>query len=442
MRLCVTWGLIAGLAVVAVGWGVWIGRSPVPPRPGDLATHVDDSWYERLPLDPASATNAYLARVPGEMRARGEAYSDSRLWAFEFRVLALLLATGLLCTTRFAARTQDVFRRWSSRPGVIDLGCALAYFAAMFVLTLPAEIYATFLRPRSFGFSDQPFPAWLGDEIVNWGVFTAFYLVAVLAIYRLIRRRPTQWVAGAVTVYVVLRVLYALLSPGVIEPLTNEFRPLADGPQKQQIVALARANGITYVAVVTSDASRQTRLLNAHVSGLGGTSRISVDDNTLRHTSDPMLRAVVAHEIGHYVLGHEVESVVTDSVIAAAGFLLIALCMRLLIGRFGSAWGIFGSGDIAGLPVFWGLYLLWGFASQPIDTAFSRVQEHQADLYSLNAARSPHGLAEFMIHDADAARLVPTTLEYVLFYSHPSDAERVRTAMDWRAATAALAPLR
>ena len=213
MRLCATWSLIAALAVVAVGWGAWIGRSPVPPRPSDLATHVDESWYERLPLDPASATSAYLARVPEEMRTRGEAYSDSRLRVFEFRLLALLLATGLFCATGFAARTRDLVGRWTSRPGLIDSGVALAYFAAMFALTLPAEIYATF-------------------------------------------------------------------------------------------------------------------------------------------------------------------------------------------------------------------------------------QEHQADLYSLNAARSPHGLAEFMIHDADTARLVPTTLEFVLFYTHPSDAERVRAAMDWRAAMAALPPVR
>jgi STE24 endopeptidase len=66
------------------------------------------------------------------------------------------------------------------------------------------------------------------------------------------------------------------------------------------------------------------------------------------------------------------------------------------------------------------------------------VYERQADLYGLNASQAPHGMAEFMIHDADTARLAPTLLEYALFYDHPSDAERVMTAMRWRASEAAL----
>lgn len=92
-------------------------------------------------------------------------------------------------------------------------------------------------------------------------------------------------------------------------------------------------------------------------------------------------------------------------------------------------------GDISCLPVFWGLFLLWGFASLPASNAVSRDFERQADLYGLNASQAPLGLAEFMIHDADTVRLRPTALEYTLLHSHPSAAERVMTAMQWRAAS-------
>ena len=46
-----------------------------------------------------------------------------------------------------------------------------------------------------------------------------------------------------------------------------------------------------------------------------------------------------------------------------------------------------------------------------------------------------------MIHDADTVRLQPTAVEYALFYTHPSAAERVATAMRWRAESSRLAPL-
>jgi len=413
----------------------------VPARPSDQTAAVSPSWYADLPLESVAATNAYLARIPTSMRERGESYSDTRMLAFELRVLTLILATGFICATRMAAKARECAGRVVSRRALIDLAVALQYFLALYALSLPAEIYATFLRQHRFGFSDQAFGAWLGDSLVNLGVLTAFYMVAVLAIYWFIRRRPTQWVAWAVGVYFVLRATYTLLSPNVIEPLTNDFRPLAEGPQKQQILALAHANGIKDVAVATGDASRQTRLLNAHVSGISGTARISVDDTTLRATSDPMLRAVVAHEIGHYVMNHEMQSVVTDTLIMSIGLVLIALGTPALVGRFGGRWQMSGMQDIASLPVFWGLFLMWGFASMPASNAISRDCEHQADLYGLNASRAPHGLAEFVIHDADTVRLRPTAIEYALFYTHPSAAERVATAMRWRAENEHLAPL-
>jgi STE24 endopeptidase len=435
MRLSVFWAFIALVGAAAISWGWSVGGEAVPARPADQTIPASAEWLAGLPFDPEAATAAFVARIPQGMRERGEKYSDTRMQAFVLRVLSLVLATAFVCATRATARMRELVTRVVKRREYGDAAVALQYFLALFVLSLPVEIYATFLRPHRFGFSDQPFGAWFIDSLIDWGVFTAFYTVAVLALYAFIRRRPTQWVAWATGVYLVLRIVYELLAPGVIEPLTNTFRPLADGHQKQLILALARANGIADVAVVTSDASRQSRLLNAHVSGIAGSARISVDDTTLESTSDPVLRAVVGHEIGHYVLNHRIQYVVTDTLITFVGLVLISLGLRLFVGRLGPRLRVAGVGDIAGLPIFWGLFLLWGFASLPLGNAISRDFERQADLYGLNASQAPLGLAEFMIHDADTVRLQPGVIEYALFYTHPGAIERVATAMQWRVAS-------
>ncbi|HEY2560571.1 MAG TPA: M48 family metalloprotease [Caldimonas sp.] len=440
MRIGVLWGIVIAVAAAALGWGALVGTDPVPARPADQTAAVDSAWYQALSLDPVQATEAYLARIPTEMRARGEVVSDARLFGFGLRLLTLIAATIAICAAGFAAGMRRLAQSVSQRPLVVDTLVALQYFVALYALNLPVEVYARFVLSHRFGFSDQAFLSWLADDLVNWAVITCFYVVGMLLTFRIIRSRPATWAAWAVVVYFVLRALYAFAEPGVIEPLTNSFRPLADGPQKLQILALAHANGIIDASVVVSDASRQTRLLNAHVSGFGSTARIVVDDSTLAKTRDPMLRMVVAHEIGHFVLGHVIASVVSDTLIAAVGFAFVALGLRLIVPRFGPAWGLSGSGDIATLPLFWGLFLLWGFLSLPLANAVSRVYEHQADMFGLNASREPHGMAEFMIHDADTSRLSPSTLEYALFYNHPSDAQRVATAMQWRAAMQGTTP--
>lgn len=426
------WTAIGLVAAVALAWGYLVDMEPVPARPADLTTRVGTEWYRTLPEDPGLATDAYVARIPAEVRARGEAYSDSRLRAWVNCLAALVLASTLVLATGLASRIQTAAKRraWAF---LADFATAVVYFVALCTLTLPAEIYADFVRPHRFGFSDQRFSAWLQDTLIDWGVLTILYIVGVLAMYAFIRRRPAQWIAMAIGVYVLRRAPYAFVVPVWIEPLTNDFRPLPDGPQKEQILALAGANGIDDAAVATSDASKQTRVLNAHVSGYGTSARISVDDNTLRATSDPMPRFVVGHEIGHFVLKHQLVFVVTDTAIFAVSISLIAVGCRVLLGGFAGRWGISSLGDIASLPLVRGLFLLCGFASQPMSNSISRILEHQADLFGLNASWEPHGMAEFMIHDADRARLQPGSLEYALFYDHPSDIERVGVAMQWRA---------
>jgi STE24 endopeptidase len=69
---------------------------------------------------------------------------------------------------------------------------------------------------------------------------------------------------------------------------------------------MARANGIPADDIYVVDQSRQTTRISAHVSGIGSTIRIALKDNLLNNTSPAEIKAVMGHEMGHYVLGHRV----------------------------------------------------------------------------------------------------------------------------------------
>jgi STE24 endopeptidase len=115
------------------------------------------------------------------------------------------------------------------------------------------------------------------------------------------------------------------------------------------------------------------------------------------------------------------------------GFAFIGWCSQPLIARFGRRWEVDGLGDIGALPVFWGLLLLWGFISLPVNNSISREQEAEADIFGINASQQPFGLADFMIRDADAGQLDPSPIEEWLFYDHPSVRNRIFAAVRWRA---------
>src|SRR5581483_11713396 len=103
--------------------------------------------------------------------------------------------------------------------------------------------------------------------------------------------------------------------------------------------------------------------------------------------------------------------------------------------RFGERWKLTGLGDWAALPMFFLIFGVGGFLTEPISNAFSRHIEHQADVYGLEVT---HGLNPNSQQAAAHAFQVlgelsldypyPSRLSVIWFYTHPPIADRVRFA--------------
>lgn len=425
--------LVLAALLGALTLGFSVGRKQVGAR-SEALTPVDANWERSLPADPEAATDAWLARMTPTALTSGRTFTNTRLAMLIVRVVALLATVGLLLFSGAAARLRDLSRRLSNRPPLQDAMVAVLLLLILFLVNLPIDTYAGYVLLRQEGFSQAPYLQWLRDSVVNWAVLTAFYVVGIVAIMALVRRYPRAWAPAAVAVYVVIRGIYVVAAPVYIEPLFNRITPLAEAPVKDAVLSLARANGIPAEDVFVRDASRQSRFFNAHVSGLGRTVRIVLDDNTIAATPLPEVQMVMAHEIGHAVLHHTAKGTVFDGVITAVGFLLIAWTMRRLIERFGPAWRLEGPGDSGAIVVFWCLFVLWwSYLALPINNGISRTQEMEADLYGLNASRQAMADASYMLRTADYVELDPPALKKWLLYDHPTPRERVRAAMRWRA---------
>lgn len=425
--------LVLAAVVGGVGWGMLAGSQSAGTRADATIVPADSAWYTDLPSDPEAATDAFLARIPAEARRRGEALGATRYTILPIRILTLLVSVGLVMFTGAAAKMRDWAARMTRVALLKDAIVAVTWFVSLYLLHIPIETYAGYVRFRTAGFADVPYMLWLSDATLSWAVLTVFYIVGVIAILALIRRLPRSWVRWATGVYVALSATYVLISPTVIEPLFNTIEPLADGPQKQMILSLARANGVPADNVFVQDASRQSSLLNAHVSGFAGTAQIVLDDNTIATTSDSEIKFVMSHEIGHYVMAHTAEGIVFDAIVTGFGLLFIGWAAGRVVRRYGPRWHVGSIGDTAALPVIWGLFLLWGILMIPVNNSISRTHEIEADYYALNTSQAPLAQGEFMIRDADTGEVAPSAFEEWLFYHHPSPRNRIHTAMRWRA---------
>jgi STE24 endopeptidase len=141
----------------------------------------------------------------------------------------------------------------------------------------------------------------------------------------------------------------------------------------------------------------------------------------------------MAHEIGHYALGHVTTLLTQFGLVLGVGFLFADRAFRALHRRHGARWGVRDLADPAGLALLYGLLTAFLFLATPALNGVIRVNEAQADLFGLNAAREPDAFASVALKLATYRKLAPGALEEMLMFDHPSGRSRILMAMRWKA---------
>ncbi|HKJ02410.1 MAG TPA: M48 family metalloprotease, partial [Longimicrobiales bacterium] len=86
-----------------------------------------------------------------------------------------------------------------------------------------------------------------------------------------------------------------------------------------------------------------------------------------------------------------------------------------------------------GLPLLALVVAVIFFVLTPVMNSYIRVQEYEADIFGLNAARQPDGMALVSLKLGEYRKLEPSTWEEIVFFDHPSGRTRIFSAMRWKA---------
>jgi len=384
-------------------------------------------------FDPEAATEAYLARLSPQERARSDAYFEGGYWLQLWDFLWTLAVLWLLLRSRLSARLRDAVERWTRFRFLQSVLYALGFIVLTTLLTFPLTVYVGFFREHQYGMATQGFAAWMGDQLKGVVLALVFGSLFIAALYAVFRRAPRTWWLWGALVMVAFLVFGVLIAPVYIAPLFNTYTELEAPALRGPILSLARANGIPADHVYVYDASRQTTQMSANVSGMANTMRISLNDNLLKRASPAGVRAVMGHEMGHYVLNHVYEMIVEFGVIIVIGFACVRWGFDRMVARRGERWGVRGIADPAGLPLFVALLTAYLFVLTPVVNTIIRTNEIEADIFGLNASREPDGFAEVALKLSEYRKLSPGPLEEWIFYDHPSGRNRILMAMRWKA---------
>ena len=145
-------------------------------------------------------------------------------------------------------------------------------------------------------------------------------------------------------------------------------------------MALSDKTGFQANTIEVIDGSKRSGHSNAYFTGFGRFRRIVLYDTLINQMSIEEIEAVLAHEVGHYKMGHIPKRLVMSFVMGLAGFGLMGYLLQ-------SEWFFVGLGLDSALtssfsPLIIGLSLTLGFFTYwltPISNLFSRKHEFEAD---------------------------------------------------------------
>jgi STE24 endopeptidase len=351
--------------------------------------------------------------------------SGNVLWIVEqvwsVAVMVVLLATGFSAAMRNVAKR--IARNW--------FFTIVVYFILFTILTavidLPLSYYTEFVRQHAYGLSNQTFGKWFGDSLKSLALACMIGPLVIWVPYLLLRKSPRRWWLYTAMALMPFILLANLVAPIWIAPLFNKFEPMQDKQLESKILAMADRAGIEGSRVYEVNKSVDTKTLNAYVAGVFATKRIVLWDTILKRMNERELLFVMGHEMGHYVLGHVWQGMAFTAVFLLASLYVAYRTADAVIARYRERFGFTTLADVASLPLLLLLFAGFGLVATPVELAYTRHVEHEADRFGLEITQTSHsaGTAFVKLQQDALANPRPGLLFKLWRESHPPLGERI-----------------
>lgn len=292
-------------------------------------------------------------------------------------------------------------------------------------LELPFSLYSTFVVEAGFGFNTMTLRLWLLDLIKSQAIGAVITGLLIAAVFTLIGWSPLHWWLWVWAFLALFGLFMMFISPYVIEPLFNKFEPVTEPGLAEEIGAMMARAGLQVGKVVQMDASRRSKHSNAYFTGIGKVKRIVLYDTLLQQMSHAEIVAVLAHEIGHWKLGHIWKRLLVAELVA----LVVAYGAFVALGWHGLP-GLLGYTALslpARLVILGFIASLLSLPLTPLFSWLSRRDEYAADRFSAAITGDPEALASALIKLSaeNMSNLHPHPFYAAWYYSHPPVVQRV-----------------
>ena len=306
----------------------------------------------------------------------------------------------------------------------------MSYFFLLWLflrlLRLPFTLFGSYYWQQAWGFSTQSLGSWWLDYFKTATLDLLLSTFSVLMFFLILKHWPKLWWVIVATLFAVWLVLQNFLWPVIVSPMFNHFETVNDPAVINMVQDLANKAGIQVDEVLVMDASKRTTMANAYFSGLGTTKQIVIYDNLLKNYPLDEVRAVIAHEMGHWQKGH----IKRGLGFGIVGSFLIWGLLAFYLSGFKPKYGHYQ-------PRLWGslqlFLLLIMMVTSPLQSYISRDMEKQADQVALELTGDSSSLVRLQVNlnSKNLSDISPPDFIVWFEYTHPPVMSRIKAILGY-----------
>jgi STE24 endopeptidase len=292
------------------------------------------------------------------------------------------------------------------------------------ILSIPLDVYHTFVIEESFGFNKTTPRTFILDKLKGW-ILAVFVGGGLLALIVFIYEKSGAWfwiLAWACISIFTLFISYFYTT--LLVPMFNKLTPLPSGELRDAIEKVAVRADFSLKDISIMDGSKRSSRGNAYFSGFGRKKSIVLFDTLVNEHGVDELAAILAHEIGHYKKKHVLKGLLSG--IMQTGIVLFVLSLLLKSSLPAAALGSSVSSFHLSVVAFGILYSPVSLVLGIVFNVISRKHEYEADRFAVGLSQ-PGALEEALkrLSVKNLSNLTPHPWYVYVHYSHPALLQRL-----------------
>jgi len=305
---------------------------------------------------------------------------------------------------------------------LIDLSSILITYLIVHISMLPFSFYSNFVIESRYEFNTSTKLLFFKDNLISLLLTLIVVSLLSLVFFYIVSFQNLWWLLMSLAMFSVI-IISMFIYPTYISPIFNKFKKLQNENIKDEIKDLSERTDFSIENLFVMDRSKRSKHPNAYFTGFSKNRRIVFYDTLIDLLSPKEIKAVLAHEIGHYKHNHITKSLVISTFIIFIGMFLISQLVNN--SNYLEMLNLNNSASSQLIALFF-TYQIISFFTDPFFSTLSRKNEYEADMFASKQVQKEYLISSLVkLYKSNLSFLKPNKFYAIFYFSHPTVLERI-----------------